>query len=83
MNKSEFNNVAEAVKNIIAEQLCVDADQVTETADLYSDLEADSLDKTQIVMIMEGEFTIEITDEAAGDLKTVQDCITYVENHMG
>ncbi len=68
----------ERVKQIVAEQLGVDADQVTNEASFMDDLGADSLDTVELVMALEEEFDIEISDEDAEKIQTVQDAIDYI-----
>jgi acyl carrier protein len=75
-------SVAEKVKSIIVEQLGVDAEEVTPTASFTDDLGADSLDIVELVMAFEEEFGIEIPDEDAENISTVQDSITYIEQHV-
>ncbi len=66
------------VKDIVAEQLSVEADQVTAEANFQDDLNADSLDVVEMVMALEEAFDIEIPDEAAEEIKTVQDAVDYI-----
>ena len=66
------------VKQIISEQLGVDEAEVTSTASFVDDLGADSLDTVELVMAFEEGFEIEIPDEDAEKIQTVQDAITYV-----
>ena len=72
-------NVEEKVKNIIVEQLNVDAESVTPDASFIEDLGADSLDIVELVMTMEEEFDLEIPDEDAEKLRTVGDVAGYLE----
>ena len=67
------------VQKIIEEQLGVDPDRVKPEASFIDDLGADSLDIVELVMAMEEEFDLEIPDEDAEKLKTVQDVFTYIE----
>ena len=67
------------VKEIIAEQLGVDGDQVTQNASFTADLGADSLDTVELVMALEEEFDLEIPDEDAEKIVTVSDAIKYLE----
>ena len=69
---------AERIKQIVAEQLGVDEDQVTNEASFMDDLGADSLDTVELVMALEEEFDIEISDEDAEKIQTVQNAIDYV-----
>ena len=75
MNETEIFG---KVKDIVVEQLSVEAGQVTETANFQNDLNADSLDVVEMVMALEEAFDIEIPDEAAEEIKTVKDAVTYI-----
>lgn len=72
--------VFEKVKGIIVEELGVDASEVTLSADLNDDLGADSLDAVELIMALEDEFDIKVSDEAAQKFKTVQQIVEYIEN---
>jgi acyl carrier protein len=72
-------SVLEKIKGIVAEQLDVNQDQVVPEASFVDDLGADSLDLTELIMAMEDEFGLEIDDDKAQQLRTVQDVISYVE----
>jgi acyl carrier protein len=74
-------NVEAKVKGIIAEQLGVAEDEIKITSSFVEDLGADSLDIVELVMAMEEEFEVEIPDEEAENIKTVQDAVTYVNTH--
>ena len=74
-------SVEERVKQIIVEQLGVDEAEVTPTASFVDDLGADSLDTVELVMAFEEAFEIEIPDEDAEKIRTVQDAITYIDQH--
>ncbi len=78
----ERPNVAEKIKQIVSEQLGVDEGEVTATASFVDDLGADSLDTVELVMAFEEAFEIEIPDEDAEKIRTVQDAITYVEKKV-
>ena len=69
----------EKVKNIIVNELGVDAEKVTLDAKLSEDLGADSLDAVELIMAIEDEFGIEINDEAAQQITKVEDIVKYVE----
>ena len=70
----------EKIKSILADQLGVDEDQVTEDASFIDDLGADSLDTVELIMAFEEEFDVEIPDEDAQKIKTVKDVIEYIES---
>jgi acyl carrier protein len=74
-------NVEQKVKNIIADQLGVGEDEIKITSSFIEDLGADSLDIVELVMAMEEEFEVEIPDEEAENIKTVQDAVNYVTTH--
>jgi acyl carrier protein len=74
-------SVEKRIKEIVAEQLGVDAAQVTNEASFMDDLGADSLDTVELVMALEEEFDIEISDENAEKIQTVQDAIDYITEH--
>jgi len=74
-------SVEERVKEIIVEQLGVNAEEVTTDASFVEDLGADSLDQVELVMAFEEAFKAEIPDEDAEKLKTVGDAITYIKKH--
>ena len=74
-------SVEERVKQIIVEQLGVDEAEVTPTASFVDDLGADSLDIVELVMAFEEAFEIEIPDEDAEKIRTVQDAVTYIDQH--
>jgi len=71
----------EKVKQIIAEQLVVDEGEVTPSASFVDDLGADSLDQVELVMALEEAFDVEIPDEDAEKIRTVQDAIDYIDKH--
>ena len=73
--------VEERVKEIIVEQLGVDAAQVTEGAKFVDDLGADSLDTVELVMALEEEFSLEIPDEDAEKITSVGDAIGYIKTN--
>jgi acyl carrier protein len=73
--------VEKRVREIVAEQLERDVNEVTNTASFIDDLGADSLDIVELVMKMEEEFGIEIPDEEAEKIKTVNDVIQYINTH--
>jgi len=72
-------DIAAKVKEIIVEQLNVDADAVVPEASFIDDLDADSLDTVELIMAFEEEFGLEIPDEEAEKIKTVGDAITHIE----
>jgi acyl carrier protein len=73
-------SVNERVKNIVAEQLGIGVDEVNNESSFIDDLGADSLDTVELVMALEEEFDIEISDDEAENISTVQAAIDYVNN---
>lgn len=71
----------EKVKCIVADQLSVEEEKVIPQARFVDDLGADSLDTVELVMALEEEFKVEIPDEAAEKILTVQDAVDYIENN--
>ena len=69
------------VRDIVVDQLGVEADEVNIDSTFIDDLGADSLDIVELIMAFEEEFGIEIPDEAAEKIKTVQDVVTYIDQH--
>ena len=74
-------SVEEKVKEIIVDQLGVDEKQLNPEASFIDDLGADSLDTVELVMALEEEFDVEIPDEDAEKIATVQHAIDYVKGH--
>jgi len=76
-----MSDVFERVQKIIVERLGVDAEEVTPEASFKDDLGADSLDVVELVMELEDEFNIEISDEDAEKVTTVGEVVKYIESH--
>jgi len=74
--------VERRVTEIIVEQLGVSAEEVTLEASFIDDLGADSLDLVELIMAMEEEFGLEISDEDAEKIQTVQDVVNYINQHI-
>lgn len=72
----------ERLKKIIVEQLGVDEEEVTPEASFVEDLNADSLDLVELIMSLEEEFTMEISDEDAEKIQKVSDAVEYIEEHQ-
>lgn len=73
--------IDQRVTQIIAQQLHVNEEEVVPEASFIDDLGADSLDLVELVMAMEEEFDVEIPDDDAENIRTVQDAIHYVQQH--
>jgi len=74
-------SVDERVKGIVAEQLGIGVDEINNESSFIDDLGADSLDTVELVMALEEEFDIEISDEEAENISTVQTAIDYINKN--
>ena len=74
-----MSDVSEKVKAIICDQLMVDKEEITDESSFVEDLGADSLDTVELIMEIEDEFAIEISDEQAEKISTVGEAIAYLE----
>ncbi|MEA3488767.1 MAG: acyl carrier protein [Candidatus Omnitrophota bacterium] len=77
-----MSDVAEKVRSIIAEQLQIRGEKVTEESRIMDDLGADSLDIVELFVILEEDFDIKIPDEGSEKIVTVGDAIKYIENEL-
>ena len=75
-----YVDISDRVKELVVEQLGVDAEEVTEEASFVDDLGADSLDIVELVMAFEEEFDLEIPDEDAEKIQTVGNAIEYIKS---
>jgi acyl carrier protein len=75
-------DVENRLRKIIAEQLSVDEGEVVPEASFIEDLNADSLDLVELIMTLEEEFNIKISDEDAEGIRTVQDAMDYLQEHL-
>lgn len=76
-----MSETLDRLKVIIGTQLGIEEDKVVPSADFTKELGADSLDVVELVMAFEEEFNIEIDDEVAGEMSTVQDALDYIESN--
>ena len=77
----KMSDIAERVKKIVVKHLGVDPAKVTDSSSFIDDLNADSLDTVELVMAFEEEFSVEIPDDAAEKILTVQDAIDYISKN--
>lgn len=78
-----IDNIFERVQDIVVQQLGVDKSQVTSTANFANDLGADSLDTVELVMAIEEEFAIEIPDEDAEKIATLDEAVQFIQQAVG
>ena len=76
----DITEIEEKIKEIICEQLFVEKERVVNTASFADDLDADSLDQAELIMVMEEKFDVLIPDEDAETIVTVQNAIDYIKN---
>ena len=74
--------VFEQVKTVLVEQLGADENEITEAASFQEDLDADSLDLVELIMELEDQFNIKISDEDAQKIQTVGQAVDYVTSHQ-
>lgn len=74
-------SVFEKLQEIIADQLDIDASEIDYESNLIDDLGADSLDIVDLLMSVEDEFGIEVSDEALENIKTIEDMVKYIEEY--
>lgn len=74
--------IFEKLQDIIAKQLSIEPKDIKATSSFTSDLDADSLDVVELVMAFEEEFDIEIDDNEAGEMATVQDALDYINANI-
>lgn len=74
--------IFDEVKEILADQLDINTDDIEITSDLMDDLGADSLDAIDIVMSVEDQYSIEVPDEVIKSIKTVEDIVSFIESNI-
>lgn len=75
------DDIAQAVKSMVAERMDVEESQITDETHFVNDLQADSLDMAELVIDMEEEFDVQISDEEAQDIETVGQAIQYIQGN--
>ena len=75
-------SILERVRAVVADKLGVDESQVVPEASFTEDLNADSLDLVELIMSLEEEFGVKISDEDAEQIRTVQDALNYLREHL-
>lgn len=75
--------VYEKVKVIISEQFDIDEDEITLETSFKDDLNADSLDLVELIMVLEDEFELEVDDESVENINTVADAVNYINETIG
>ena len=76
-----MSDISSKVKAIIVEKLVIDESEVTDTASFQQDLGADSLDTVELVMAFEEEFNVEIPDDEAEKITTIQSAVEWIESN--
>ena len=79
---AQANNAEERLRKIIADQLGVSEDEVVPEASFIDDLNADSLEMVDLIISLEEEFGVQVSDEDAEKIKTVKDAIDYLNDHL-
>jgi acyl carrier protein len=79
---SQSSTIQDRLKKIIVDQLGVDESEAVPSASFVEDLNADSLDLVELIMSLEEEFKLQISDEDAEKITTVQEAEDYIEEHM-
>lgn len=77
-----MSDILKRLQDIVAEQLAIEPEKITPNADFIKQLGADSLDVIELVMAIEYEFNIDIEDQYASKITTVQDALDYIENRI-
>ena len=80
--QDQSNEIETRIRRLISENLGVDETEITSNANIEHDLGADSLDRVELVMMIEEEFEIEVADAEAEDIKTVKDAVDYVTKQL-
>ncbi len=74
-------NTLEKVKKLIADQLCISTDEISDTANVIEDLGADSLDVVELLMTLEDEFNVSIPDDRLDELKTIPQIVKIIDEY--
>ena len=74
-----MSDTLEQVKAVVADKLGAEIGEITEDTRFQEDLEADSLDLVELIMALEDEYSIQISDEEAQEIRSIKDAVTYIE----
>ena len=74
-----MSDTLEQVKAVVADKLGAEVDEITEETRFQEDLEADSLDLVELIMALEDEYGIQISDEEAQEIRSIKDAVAYIE----
>jgi acyl carrier protein len=74
-----MSDTLEQVKAVVADKLGAEAEEITEDTRFQEDLEADSLDLVELIMALEDEYSIQISDEDAQEIRSIKDAVAYIE----
>ena len=74
-----MSDTLEQVKAVVADKLGADAAEISEDTRFQEDLEADSLDLVELIMALEDEYSIQISDEEAQEIRSIKDAVAYIE----
>lgn len=78
-----MSDISDKVKSIIADKLGVEIEKVTDNARFVEDFNADSLDTVDLIMALEEEFNIEISNKEGQEIQSVKDAVTFIQNKCG
>ena len=74
-----MSDTLEQIKAVVADKLGAEVDEITEDTRFQEDLEADSLDLVELIMALEDEYSIQISDEEAQEIRSIKDAVAYIE----
>ena len=74
-----MSDTLEQVKTVVADKLGAEVEEITEDTRFQEDLEADSLDLVELIMALEDEYSIQISDEEAQEIRSIRDAVAYID----